>query len=173
MALDIQRLADLVRPIPDYPKAGVTFRDITPLLADAAAFRMVVDAICDHYPNVDKVVGVEARGFIVAAAVAYRANAAFVPVRKAGKLPWAVVREDYSLEYGSDRLEMHRDAVIPGEHVLVVDDVLATGGTATATVNLIEALGGVVDGLAFMIEIPSLGGRARLGDHQVQSLLKY
>jgi adenine phosphoribosyltransferase len=173
MAFDLSRLADLVRPIPDYPEPGVTFRDITPLLADSAAFRQVVDAICDHYPNIDKVVGVEARGFIIAAAVAYKAEAAFVPVRKAGKLPWAVVREDYSLEYGSDRLEMHRDAVFPGERVLVVDDVLATGGTATATVNLIEALGGVVDGLAFMIEIPSLHGRARLGNHQVQSLLKY
>ena len=117
--------------------------------------------------------GIEARGFIIAAPVAYRMGAGFVPVRKAGKLPWAVVREDYSLEYGQDKLEIHRDAIHPGERILVIDDVLATGGTAAATVRLVEALGGVVVGVGFLIELEDLGGRAKLAGHRVESLARY
>jgi adenine phosphoribosyltransferase len=164
-----------VRDIPDYPKPGVTFRDITPLLGDAEGFAKAVNEIVHRFDNVaaDRVLGIEARGFIIAAPVAYRMGAGFVPVRKAGKLPWAVVREEYSLEYGQDKLELHRDAIHPGERILVVDDVLATGGTAAATCKLVEALGGVVVGLGFLIELPALGGRDRLGDRLVESLARY
>lgn len=175
MTADHAALRSFVRDIADYPIEGVTFRDITPLLGDASALASTVDGIVEQFEStpVDRVVGVEARGFIFGAAVAYRAGAGFVPVRKAGKLPWAVVREEYSLEYGSDKLEIHRDAIHPGERILIVDDVLATGGTAVATAKLVEALGGVVAGLGFLIEIDELGGRARLGDRNVQSLLHY
>jgi adenine phosphoribosyltransferase len=123
--------------------------------------------------TIDRVVGIESRGFIFGAAVAYGLGAAFVPVRKAGKLPWAVVREEYSLEYGTDKLEIHRDAIHPGERILVIDDVLATGGTAAATSRLVETLGGEIVGLGFVIELTELGGRARLGDRDVEALLRY
>jgi adenine phosphoribosyltransferase len=168
-------LTDLVRDIPDYPRQGVTFRDITPLLGDGPAFSRCIDELSDRFSDleVSRVLGMEARGFIVAAPVAVRLGAGFIPVRKAGKLPWAVVREEYQLEYGTDKLEMHRDAIRPGERILVVDDVLATGGTAEATVRLVEALGGVVAGLGFLIEIGGLHGRARLGQHRVESLAVY
>ena len=168
-------LRSFVRDIADYPVAGVTFRDITPLLGDSAALAQAVDAMVEQFAGVpiDRVVGVEARGFIFGAAVAYRAGAGFVPVRKAGKLPWAVVREEYNLEYGSDKLEIHRDAIHPGERILIVDDVLATGGTAAATAKLVETLGGVVAGLAFLLEIDELGGRAKLGERTAQALLHY
>src|SRR3954471_11624498 len=146
MARDASWLKDHIRDIPDFPKPGVVFKDITPLLADVDAFRFAVDAIADHFAGneVDKVLGVEARGFIIGAPVAYRFGAGFVPVRKAGKLPWDIEREEYELEYGTDLLEIHRDAVQPGDHVLIVDDVLATGGTAAATVRLVKKLGGTV-----------------------------
>jgi adenine phosphoribosyltransferase len=168
-------LREHIRDIADYPKPGVVFRDITPLLNHAAAFGRAVDDLVYRFHDlpVDRVVGVESRGFILAAPVAYRLRAGFVPVRKAGKLPWAVAREEYDLEYGTDKLEIHRDAIRPGERVLVVDDVLATGGTAAATTRLVEALGGVVAGLGFLIEIALLGGRARLGEHRVESLTGY
>ncbi len=168
-------ITDLVRDIADYPTAGVTFRDITPLLGNGPAFGRAINELGQRLEHlaVDRVLGMEARGFIIAAPVAYRIGAGFVPVRKAGKLPWAVVREEYSLEYGSDKLEMHRDAIHPGERVLVVDDVLATGGTAAATCRLVEELGGVVAGLGFLLEIHGLGGRARLGDRQIESLARY
>lgn len=168
-------ITDLVRDIADYPTVGVTFRDITPLLGNGPAFGRAINELGQRLEHlaVDRVLGMEARGFIIAAPVAYRIGAGFVPVRKAGKLPWAVVREEYSLEYGSDKLEMHRDAIHPGERVLVVDDVLATGGTAAATCRLVEELGGVVAGLGFLLEIHDLGGRARLGDRQVESLVRY
>ncbi len=168
-------ITDLVRDIADYPTAGVTFRDITPLLGNGPAFGRAINELGQRLEHlaVDRVLGMEARGFIIAAPVAYRIGAGFVPVRKAGKLPWAVVREEYSLEYGSDKLEMHRDAIHPGERVLVVDDVLATGGTAAATCRLVEELGGVVAGLGFLLEIHGLGGRARLGDRQIESLVRY
>jgi adenine phosphoribosyltransferase len=165
----------LVREIPDYPEVGVTFRDITPLLGDGTAFASSVDALVAAFDGVvvDRVVGVESRGFIFAAAVAYRLKAAFVPVRKAGKLPWAVVREEYELEYGTDKLEIHRDAIHPGEQILIIDDVLATGGTAAATAILVETLGGVIAGLGFVIELDALEGRLRLGERPVRTLLHY
>jgi adenine phosphoribosyltransferase len=175
MTADHSSLRSYVRDIADYPIEGVTFRDITPLLGDAAALAQAVNGMVEQFEGVeiDRVVGVEARGFIFGAAVAYRAGAGFVPVRKAGKLPWAVVREEYSLEYGSDKLEIHRDAIHPGERILIVDDVLATGGTAAATAKLVETLGGVIAGLAFLIEIDELGGRAKLGDRSTKALLHY
>src|SRR5437868_8687958 len=175
MAHDASWLKDHIRDIPDFPKPGVVFKDITPLLADVDAFRFTVDAIADHYAgsNVDKVVGVEARGFIIAAPVAYRFGAAFVPVRKAGKLPWEIEREEYELEYGTDLLEIHRDAVDPGDKVVIVDDVLATGGTAAATIRLVEKLGGTVAGLAFVIELGFLKGREKLEGYDVLSLVTY
>jgi adenine phosphoribosyltransferase len=168
-------ITDLVRDISDYPTPGVTFRDITPLLGDGPAFGRAIMALVDRLDHlqVDRVLGMEARGFIIAAPVAFQLGAGFVPVRKAGKLPWAVVREQYSLEYGTDKLEMHRDAIHPGERVLVVDDVLATGGTAAATCRLVEELGGVVAGLGFLLEIDGLDGRARLGERVVESLARY
>ncbi len=168
-------LTSLVRDIPDYPTPGVTFRDITPLLGNSDGFARAVDQLCERFTadDVQRVVGVEARGFIPAAAVAYRLGAGFVPVRKAGKLPWAVAREEYELEYGTDKLEIHRDAIHPDERILVIDDVLATGGTASATARLIETLGGAIIGLAFLIELTALGGRARLADYRVESLAQF
>jgi adenine phosphoribosyltransferase len=175
MAGDSGWLRSLIREIPDYPQPGVMFRDITPLLGHPEGFPRAINDLVERYREVpvDRVVGIESRGFIIAAPVAYRIGAGFVPVRKAGKLPWAVVREEYELEYGRDKLEIHRDAIHPGERILVVDDVLATGGTARATSRLIEALGGVVVGLAFLLELPALGGRAALGERRVESLTSF
>jgi adenine phosphoribosyltransferase len=175
MAHDASWLKDHIRDIPDFPKPGVIFKDITPLLADVDAFRFAVDAIADHFAGneVHKVLGVEARGFIIAAPVAYRFGAGFVPVRKAGKLPHEIESEEYELEYGTDLLEIHRDAVEPGENVLIVDDVLATGGTASATVRLAERLGATVLGLGFVIELAFLHGRDKLPDRDLVSLLVY
>ncbi len=172
---DERGLRSFVREIQDFPTDGVIFRDITPLLGDAAAFAAAVDGLVEEFSDspVDRVVGVEARGFIFASAVAYRIGAGFVPVRKAGKLPWAVVREEYELEYGSDKLEIHRDAIHPGERILIIDDVLATGGTAAATARLVETLGGVIAGLGFVIELDDLGGRAHMGERHVKALLHY
>jgi adenine phosphoribosyltransferase len=171
--VNVEDLPAFIRDIPDFPQPGVVFKDITPLLADVDAFRTTIDAIADHFQgrHVDRVLGVEARGFIAAAPVAYRFGAAFVPVRKAGKLPWEIERVEYELEYGTDLLEIHRDAVTPGDHVLIVDDVLATGGTAAATVRLVEKLGGTVEGLAFVIAIEALAGRAKLDGHDVLTLI--
>jgi adenine phosphoribosyltransferase len=173
--IDSTWLRSLVRDIADYPKPGVVFRDITPLLGDAEGFHRAIDELVQRFQHlqVDRVLGMEARGFIVAAPVAFNIGAGFVPVRKSGKLPWAVVREEYSLEYGTDKLEMHRDAIRPGERILVIDDVLATGGTASATCRLVEELGGEVVGLGFLIEIGALNGRALLGSRQVESLAVY
>ena len=175
VASDALWLTSLVRDIADYPRPGVTFRDITPLLGDGEAFRRAIDELSDRFRDVEptRVIGIEARGFILGAPVAYRLGAGFVPIRKAGKLPWAVVREEYSLEYGHDKLEMHRDAIHPGERVLVIDDVLATGGTAAATARLVEALGGDIVGLGFMIELVDLGGRDRLNAYRAESLAQY
>lgn len=166
-------LAERIRDIPDFPKPGVVFKDITPLLADPAAFRAALDGIADRFADrdVDVVLGIEARGFIVAAPVAYRFGAGFVPVRKAGKLPWDIERQEYELEYGTDLLEIHRDAVQAGQRVLIVDDVMATGGTAAATARLVDKLGGTVVGMGFIIELAFLNGRAKLPDHDVVSLV--
>ncbi|NNE10832.1 MAG: adenine phosphoribosyltransferase [Ilumatobacter sp.] len=175
MAADALWVRDHIRAIDNYPEPGVTFRDITPLLGSASAFGRAVDDLVTrfHDVEVDRVVGVESRGFILAAPVAYRLRAGFVPVRKPGKLPWAVAREEYDLEYGSDKLEIHRDAIHPDENILIVDDVLATGGTAAATGKLVETLGGNIVGFGFMIEIADLGGRARFGERRVESLTAY
>ena len=172
---DHGELRQFVRDVVDFPEPGVTFRDITPLLGDAGAFARAVSGLVDEFAGVavDRVVGVESRGFIFGAAVAFRIGAGFVPVRKPGKLPWAVVREEYQLEYGADKLEIHRDAIHPGERILIVDDVLATGGTARATARLVETLGGVIAGLGFVLELDDLDGRSRLGERTVRSLLHY
>ena len=168
-------LLDHIRDIPDWPREGVTFRDITPLLGDARAFRFTVDSLAEHFEpkGIDRVLGIEARGFLFAAPIAYRFGAGLVPVRKAGKLPWEIEREEYTLEYGVDLLEVHKDGVLPGERVLIVDDVLATGGTAAATARLVERLGGEVAGFAFVIELDVLGGRAQIAEHDVLSLVTY
>jgi adenine phosphoribosyltransferase len=175
MSRDTAWLKDQIRDIPDFPQPGVVFKDITPLLGDVDAFRFTVDAIADHFAGtrIDRVLGVEARGFIVAAPVAYRLGAGFVPVRKAGKLPWEVEREEYELEYGTDLLEIHRDGIHKGETVVIVDDVIATGGTAAAAARLTERLGGAVAGLAFVIELGFLSGRRQVEGYDVLSLLTY
>jgi adenine phosphoribosyltransferase len=173
--MSTESMQDLIRSIPDYPNPGVTFRDITPLLGDGPAFREAISQITERFSesNIQRVIGVEARGFILGAPIAVALGAGFVPVRKAGKLPWAVVREEYDLEYGSDKLEIHRDAIHPGERILVVDDVLATGGTAAATCRLVSALGGDIVALAVLIELPFLEGRAKLDGITVESLFSY
>ena len=164
-----------IRDIPDFPRPGVVFKDITPLLAHADAFRTTIDGLVEGHvgAGVDLVLGIEARGFVFAAPVADRLGAGFVPVRKAGKLPWELEQEEYELEYGTDLLEIHRDAISEGQRVLIVDDVLATGGTAAATIRLVERLGGTVAGLEFVIELAFLSGRAKIADHSVHSLLVY
>ncbi len=172
---DVAWLTGLVRDIPDFPEPGILFRDITPLLGDVDAFRFVVDALADEYAGetVDRVFGIEARGFLLAAPIAYRLGAALVPVRKHGKLPHDVEREGYQLEYGDDALEVHVDALAADDHCLIVDDVLATGGTAAATGRLVERLGGTVVGYSVLIELEALAGRRQLGEHRVHSLITY
>ncbi len=170
-------LRDLVRTIPDYPKPGIMFRDITTLIGHKEGFRRVVDELAGRYTSrkVDKVAGIEARGFILGGALAHRLGVGFAPVRKKGKLPWQVVGHDYELEYGTDRVEMHRDAVAKGERVLVVDDLIATGGTAEAAIRLVELLGATVLEACFVIELPELGGRARIEamGHKVHALIAF
>jgi adenine phosphoribosyltransferase len=168
-------LKDYIRDIADFPKDGIVFKDITPLLADKKAFAYTIDAIAHHFDRdeIDKVLGIEARGFMVAAPLAYRFTAGLIPVRKKGKLPWTVAAQEYELEYGVDYLEIHRDAIEPGERILVVDDVLATGGTARATAELTEGCGGKVAGIATIMELSFLNGRERLGDYEFFSLISY
>jgi adenine phosphoribosyltransferase len=175
MGIDPAVVRAHIRDIPDWPKPGVTFKDITPLLAAPDVFAAAVDAVAAPFENepIDKVLGIEARGFVFAAPIAYRHGAGFVPVRKPGKLPWEIEREEYALEYGTDLLEIHRDAVHPGERVLIVDDVIATGGTAAATAALVERLGGKVLGFAFAIELAFLHGRNKLPDRQVHAVVTY
>jgi adenine phosphoribosyltransferase len=175
MTSDAAWLKEYVRDIPDFPRQGVTFKDITPLLADVKAFRYTVDALSEHFSDrkVDKVLGIEARGFIVAAPVAYRFGAGFIPVRKAGKLPWHVEKQEYVLEYGTDLLEIHRDALAPGEQALIIDDVMATGGTAAAAARLVDRLGATVAGMGFIVELAFLGGRGKLPGFDAVSLIEY
>jgi adenine phosphoribosyltransferase len=169
---DIEALiTSRVRDVPDYPQPGVMFKDITPLLGDADAFGAVVEAMAAAFGPVDKVVGIEARGFILAAPVAYEIRSGFVPVRKKGKLPSATFAKEYDLEYGSATLEVHQDAFEPGEGVLIVDDVLATGGTARATASLIHRAGARVVGVAVLMELSFLKGRQAIPDLEVRSLL--
>jgi len=168
-------LKKLIREVPDYPKPGILFYDLTTLLQNGPGLHMMIDSLCAHYDGakVDAVVGVEARGFIFAPALAYRLGAGFVPVRKPKKLPWKTTSVTYQLEYGSDTLEIHQDAISPGQRVLISDDLLATGGTAAAAVALARKLGGEVVGAAFALELTFLNGRARLPGLDVFSLLKY
>ncbi len=168
-------LKSLIREIPDFPKPGVNFYDITTLLQDAAGLRAVIDALGAAYEGkgIDIVAGIEARGFIFAPAVAYALNAGFVPIRKPKKLPAPTERVEYELEYGTDILEIHKDAITPGQRVLIVDDVLATGGTAKAVTHLVDKLGGDLVGLSFVIELDFLQGRERLPGQTVNSLLHY
>ncbi len=173
--MDIQQIQALIRDVPDFPEPGIIFRDITPVLADPIAFSTITDLIVVHFGrgNVDKVVGIEARGFIIASPVAYHFGAGFVPIRKKGKLPATAVGVDYELEYGTATLELHTDAIEPGERVLIVDDVLATGGTARAAAQLVEQIGGDVYGIACLIELDALGGRAQLPGHDLHTLIHY
>jgi adenine phosphoribosyltransferase len=156
--------ASVVRSIPDYPKPGIIFRDITTLLGNPRAFRAAVDQLVQPYAGVriDRVAGIEARGFILGGAVAHQLSTGFIPVRKKGKLPWKVLGEDYALEYGTDRVEIHQDAVQKGEHVIVVDDLIATGGTAFAGIKLLERAGAKVVGCCFVIDLPDLGGADKI-----------
>jgi adenine phosphoribosyltransferase len=177
-AADIQDhewLKGFIRDIPDFPSPGVVFKDITPLLGDKRAFSYTIDAIAARFDGIgiDKVLGIEARGFIFAAPIAYRFHAGLIPVRKKGKLPWEIETQEYQLEYGSEVLEMHRDAIAPGERILIVDDVLATGGTAEAAATLTRRCGGRVAGIATVMELTFLKGRTRLSDHEVFSLISY
>jgi adenine phosphoribosyltransferase len=164
-------VADHVREVPDFPQPGVLFRDLTPLFADGPAFREAVDALIGHHGPFDEVAGIEARGFLLAAAVGYATGAGVVPIRKAGKLPGETLRVDYALEYGTATLEVHTDAFTPGARVLLVDDVLATGGTAAAAADLVERAGATVVGLSFLKELADLGGRRLLSGRPVGTLL--
>jgi len=168
-------LADWIRDVPDFPKRGILFKDVTPLLADARAFRVAIDRLAEPFvgQRIDKVVGIESRGFFLGGPLALALGAGLVIVRKKGKLPWKTRSVTYDLEYGSDTLEMHEDAVAPGERVLVVDDLVATGGTCAATVELVREGGGNVVACVFLVEIERLEGRAKLGVERVHSLLQF
>ncbi|MBI4891334.1 MAG: adenine phosphoribosyltransferase [Acidobacteria bacterium] len=168
-------LKSLIREVPDFPKPGINFYDITTLLKDPAGWRATIDALKARYAGtpIDVVVGVEARGFFFAPAMAYALGAGFVPVRKPGKLPAETVTVEYALEYGTDRLQMHKDGIQPGQRVLIIDDVLATGGTAAAVAQLVEQLGGTVLGLGFLVELDFLNGRSKLAGREIFSLLHY
>jgi adenine phosphoribosyltransferase len=173
--LSTSELKKLIREVADFPKPGILFYDITTLLKDARGLHALIDSLAGHYENnrPDIVAGIEARGFVFGPALAYRLNAGFVPVRKFKKLPAETASVSYDLEYGKDTLEIHRDAIQPGQKVLISDDLLATGGTAQATVKLIESLGGKVMGLSFVIELEFLKGRERLRGYEIFSLLQY
>jgi len=173
--VDIEQIKGLIRDVPDFPEPGIVFKDITAVLADPIAFSTITDLMVVRFGrgNVDKVVGIEARGFIIASPVAYHFNAGFVPIRKQGKLPWEAVGEEYELEYGTATLELHVDGILPGERVLIVDDVLATGGTARAAASLVEQVGGKVCGIATVIELDFLHGRDRLTEHELYTMIHY
>ena len=176
--MDAQTVQDLkaaIREIPDWPKKGILFYDVTTLLKQGRCFEQAINALVEPYKNkqVDLVIGIEARGFIFAPSVAYALKSGFVPVRKPGKLPAATLQVDYALEYGTDRLEIHKDAVEPGQRVLIVDDLIATGGTAQAVAQMVETMGGSVVGLNFVVELTFLNGRDKLRKYDVHSILKY
>ena len=171
----MEDLKAFIREVPDFPKPGINFYDITTLLQNPLALRMTVDRFVWLFASkhIDKVVGIESRGFMFGPNVAYNLNAGFVPVRKPGKLPYRKIRQSYDLEYGSDAVEMHDDAILPGEHVLIVDDLVATGGTALAAAKMVESLGGIVAGFGFIIELTFLPGRQKLQGYEVESLIQY
>ena len=168
-------LISAIRNVPDFPKKGIVFRDITTLLKDKDAYHHYIDVLYERYKNhrIDKVIGIESRGFIAGAALAYRLGAGFVPVRKPGKLPAAKIRQEYQLEYGTDAVEIHRDAIAKGERILLHDDLLATGGTIQAACKLVEQLGGNIIGLSFLIELTFLQPRKRLSQYDIFSLVSY
>jgi len=168
-------LKSLIRNVPDFPKKGIGFKDITTLLKDAKGFQEAIHQLCEPYKNrdLDMIVGIESRGFIFGSGMAYHLQKPFVPVRKPGKLPAETCQESYSLEYGTDAIEIHKDAIQPGMKILIVDDLLATGGTAAATVKLIEKLGGQVVGLAFLIELDFINGREKLKSYPLHVLIHY
>lgn len=168
-------LIDLIRSVPDFPKKGIVFRDITTLLKDREAFGHVIDMLYEHYKDlrIDKVVSIESRGYILGAPLAYKLGAGFIPIRKPGKLPASTVKQEYALEYGTDTLEMHRDAISPGDRVLLHDDLLATGGTAAAACQLVQKLGGRIEGASFLIELTFLQGRKLLSGYNIFSLIRY
>ena len=171
----MEELKKYIREVPDFPKNGILYYDISTLLQDPLALRMTIDQFVWLFSNehVDKVVGIESRGFMFGSIVAYNLNAGFVPVRKPGKLPAHTIGEEYELEYGTDTLEIHSDAIESGERVLIVDDLIAIGGTAAATTRLVESVGGEVVGLGFVVELTFLDGRSRLAGYPVESLIKY
>jgi len=173
--VQVDQIEALIRDVPDFPEPGVVFKDITPVLADPIAFSTIIDLIVVHFGrgNVDKVVGIEARGFILGAPVAYHFGAGVIPVRKKGKLPHDTIDEEYALEYGTAALEIHKDAFRPGERVLIVDDVLATGGTAKAAASLVERIGGKVCGIATLIELDFLHGRDKLQGYDLFTMIHY
>jgi adenine phosphoribosyltransferase len=171
--VDVEALKRYVRDIPDFPNPGILFRDITPLLGEPSTFRMAVDAMAAPFGGVTKVVAIESRGFILGAPVAYTLQAGLVPVRKVGRLPFDTIREDYSLEYGVNAVEVHSDAIASGERVLIVDDLLATGGTVRAAANLVERLGAKVAGISVLAELADLKGRLLLAEYDVRSLIAY
>jgi adenine phosphoribosyltransferase len=175
MSTEQRSLASYIRTVPDFPKRGIMFRDITTLLKDPVAFQQTIQVLEAHYAGrtIDKVVCVESRGFILGAALALRLKAGFVPIRKRGKLPAETIKEEYALEYGTDTIEIHSDAITPGETVLIHDDLLATGGTVSAACKLVERLGGRIAGLSFLIELSFLKGRATLGQHEIFSIIQY
>ncbi len=172
---EIEELLRHIRDVPNFPKEGIVFKDITPMLKDPKAFQTAVDLLADEFmgKGVDIVVGAEARGFIIAAPLAYKLGAGFALIRKPGKLPWQVEAETYELEYGTDSLEIHKDAIQPGMKVLIADDLLATGGTARACVNLVERLGGDIVGMTFFIELLFLNGREKFAEIPIHSLIQY
>jgi adenine phosphoribosyltransferase len=169
------RLEDWIRDIPDFPQKGVLFKDITPMLQHGPAFHAALDRLAAHYAGagIQTVVGVESRGFIFGAPLAYLLNCGFVPARKFGKLPWQTSSVEYALEYGTNIVEMHTDAIQPGERVLIIDDLLATGGTVSATIQLVEKLGGHIAGIAFLVELSNLRGRDHLKEYDVFALIRY
>lgn len=171
----MEDLANLIRSIPDFPKRGILFRDITTLLKNSQGFRKAIKAIVEHYQtaDIDKVACIEARGFLLGGPIAYELGCGVVPIRKPGKLPWETVKATYQLEYGTDSVEIHRDAIEKGERVLIVDDLLATGGTARAAAELVEKLGGKIVGIAFLIELGDLNGRNLLDKYEVFSVINY
>lgn len=175
MEMSLASLTEKIRDVPDFPHKGVVFKDITTLLKDSRAFKMAIDGLIEPFrgTQIDLVVGMESRGFILGSPIAYQLGAGFVPVRKVGKLPASAIRAEYTLEYGTAALEIHEDAIVPGQKVLVVDDLLATGGTVGATIDLIEKLRGEVVGVAFLIELTFLNGRSKLHERRVVSLLQY
>ena len=164
-----------IRTVPDFPKPGIGFKDITTLLKNGKALRQSVDELAEKFTGkkIDKIVGIESRGFIFGTAIAYKWNIGFIPVRKPGKLPAETISQEYELEYGTDKIEIHKDAISPADKILIVDDLLATGGTAAATVELVKELGGDIQGIGFLIELTFLNGRQKLGGYEVVSLIEY